>query len=270
MGQTTSSILFHLQHDQSKAQRLLDEAEQKDFYVEECREDPSNASARKGLHYRARGMTLQEYKLFEVVVENTKDRIPPRLQRDLREVHMIQLDSSAEGGMPHTRPDAIICYPDIGTTFSVTTLLHELWHLHQRKQVEWWNGVFRRLGWEPWSGTLPPALENHRRYNPDTIEQPLWCYRQTWVPVPIFRDISRPRVTEVMIWFYHVSLHYHVKQIPREMEEEYHSLPLSAYEHPRELAAYLLSDPMRYTACPAMKSMMEAAGWDSFLLNGTK
>lgn len=264
MGQTSSAIAFHIHHDPEEAQRRLALAEQTDFYSEECREDPANALARKEMVYRSTGMTPREYKFFEIVVENTKGKIPRRLQRDLREVHLIQLDRSADGGMPHTRPGTLICYPDIGSTFSASTLLHELWHVHQREHAEWWRGVFQRLGWEPWKGVLPVALETHRRINPDTMDEPLWCFRQTWVPVPIFRDVAAPHVTEVSVWFYHVSLKYHVKQIPKEMEADYYSLPHSAYEHPREMAAYLLSDPVRYAACPAIASFAEVAGMDAF------
>lgn len=264
MGQTTSSFSLQIEHDPDVAQRLLDDAEKKDFYVEEYREDPANALARKGALYRASAMTPREYKFFEVVVENARGKIPYRLQQELGQVHIVQLHPSAEGGMPHTRPEAVICYPDISTTFSVSTLLHELWHIHQRQYLGWWDQVFRRLGWEPWGGQLPLPLESQRRFNPDTLDCPLWCFRHTWVPIPIFQDVARPKVTEVSIWFYHVSLKYHVKTIPKEMEAEYYSLPQSAYEHPREMVAYLLSDPMRYSACPVMATLMEVTGLTSF------
>lgn len=264
MGQKSSTLSFRIEHDPEVAQNLLDDAEKKDFYVEECRDDVANAMARKGLLYRATAMTPRDHKFFEVVIENTKSKLPLRLQRELDVVHIVQLHPSADGGMPHTRPDAVICYPDISKTFSVSTLLHELWHVHQRQYIGWWQQVFQRLGWEPWSGDLPLPLETHRRFNPDTIDHPLWCFRRTWVPVPVFQDVARPKVTEVSIWFYHVSLKYHVKQIPKEMEEEYHSLPQSAYEHPRELTAYFLSDPVRYVSCPAISAFIQATGMDSF------
>lgn len=266
MGQTTSSIEFRIHRDYNEAKRLLDQAEQTDFYVEECREDYANQVARKGQSYAVKEMTERDYMFFEVVIENAREKIPPRLRRDLNVVNVVQLESSADGGMPHTRPDALICYPDITSTFSVSTLLHELWHVHQRLHSVWWEGVFRRIGWEPWTGQLPTSLESHRRFNPDTMDSPLWCYRRTWIPVPIFREVARPKVTEVNIWFYHVSLKYHVKQIPREMEAQYNSLPQIAYEHPRELAAYLLSDPVQYAACPAIGGFREAVGADAFPL----
>jgi hypothetical protein len=268
------SIDFRIVSEQDKARELLDQAEQKDFYVEECRDDHANALARRGLVYQARAMTPEEVSLFHVVVENAKEVIPLRLRTELREpVWLVALDSSAEGGMPHTRPDHVICYPDIYRTFSVSTLLHELWHIHQRQYAGWWLEVFRSWGWEMWeSGAvngvgngLPLTLENHRRFNPDTLDAPLWCFQRTWLPIPIFRDVVSPRVGEVDIWFYHVTLRYHVKRVPREMTEVYPpSLPSSAYEHPRELAAYLLSEPDRYRDSPALQQLMDIVGGISF------
>ena len=279
-----SSIDFRVVEERDKAQRLLEEAEQKDFYVEECRDDHANALARRGSTYAARQMPAEEVAFFKVIVENARDVLPLRLRTELMgSVWLVALDRSAEGGMPHTRPDQVICYPDVYRTFSVTTLLHELWHVHQRMYVGWWTEVFRALGWERWAagaagagasaaageegGTLPLPLESHRRFNPDTLDAPLWCFQRTWVPVPVFRDVVAPKVDEVEIWFYHVSLRYHVKHVPREMRAEYHSsLPSSAYEHPRELTAYLLSDPARYEGSPALHTLREVAGGISFPL----
>ena len=261
MGQTTSrNLQFHIISDKTEAQRLLDGAENKDFYLEECRDDDMNNRARSYGSYVARGMTIQEHKFFEVVTENAKDKLPKRLQHELSSVHLIQLEPTAEGGMPHTRPDTVICYPDITSTFSITTLIHELWHVHQRQNDQWWSSVFSHLGWKPWTEGIPQRLEACRRFNPDTIDSPLWCYQQTWVPIPIFRDIAKPIVGRADIWFYHVTLKYHVKSPPKEMEAMYHSLPLSAYEHPREMVAYLLSDPITYSECPALGPLIEAVG----------
>jgi hypothetical protein len=260
MGNQSSSILFNIVADKSEAQKLLDKAEQKDFYLEECNDDQINSLARKNLSYSANGMTGQDYTFFKVVIDNSKGKIPIRLENDLKYINLVQLMPSADGGMPHTRPDNVICYPDITKTFSYKTLIHELWHIHQRLYVSEWESVFGHIGWEPWTGKLPSRLEMARRFNPDTIDSPLWCYQKTWVPVPIFRDLTRPDVTEVDIWFYHVSLKYHVKSTPKEMENVYGELSWSAYEHPREIAAYLLSDPDRYGNCSGFHELVRVIG----------
>ena len=261
------SITFRILTDATEAQQALEEAERKDFYLEECREDPSNARAREGCRYQARNISSEEEAFFRVVVDHARDFLPLRLRTELTEpILLVALDPSAEGGMPHTRPKNVICYPDIYTTYTVGTLLHELWHIHQRQYVGWWLEVFRSMDWEPVSMVspsfvLPLPLESHRRFNPDTVDSPLWCFQRTWVPVPVFRDVARPKVGEVDIWFYHLSLRYHVKRLPRELSEQYPpSLPASAYEHPREIAAYLLSEPNAYGACPGFTRLLEAVG----------
>lgn len=265
------SIEFRIVADEAEAQRLLDEAERKDFYVEECREDRANAEARSGCVYQARGMSPAEVAFFHVIVSNARGFLPLRLRTELTgPVSLIALDRSAEGGMPHTRPEQVICYPDVYQTYTVGTLLHELWHVHQRQYAGWWQEVFRSIEWEPVTEgemTLPLQLENHRRFNPDTLDSPLWCFRKSWIPIPVFRDVVRPKVGEVDIWFYHVSLKYHVKRPPRELSEEHHhSLPASAYEHPREITAYLLSEPEKYGNCTAFSRLVEAVGGISLTL----
>lgn len=259
------SLSFRIVAEEAEAQRLVDEAERNDFYVEECREDYANKKAREGCMYRARAMSPEEVSFFRVVVENTRSFLPLRLRTELTEpISLIALDSTAEGGMPHTRPTSVVCYPDIYKTYTVGTLLHELWHIHQRQYAGWWQEVFRTLEWEPVSDpsvSLPLSLESHRRFNPDTVDSPLWCFQRTWIPVPVFRDVVRPKVGEVDIWFYHISLKYHVKRPPRELSEHYHrSLPASAYEHPRELMAYLLSEPEKYGNCLAFSRLVDVIG----------
>ena len=254
-------IQFHILSDKNEADYHLSEAEKKDFYLEECHDSKSNQLARSTLSYSTNEMTPDDDLFFQVVMENAKAEIPLRLHQELSDVYIVQLMPSADGGMPHTRPDRLICYPNIRATFSVETVIHELWHVHQREYPKWWRQVFHSLGWEPWPDkTLPPSLEQYRRYNPDTLDAPLWCYQKTWIPVPIFRDIITPKVDEVSIWFYHVSLNYHVKHPPRELTELYPSLPLHAFEHPREMAAYLLSNPRRHVDCPGWKSWIETVG----------
>jgi hypothetical protein len=167
---------------------------------------------------------------------------------------------TADGGMPHTRPDNIICYPNISQLFSESTLIHELWHIHQRLYQIDWLKIFKRIGWRLWEGKLPDILENNRRYNPDTIDSPYWVFQDTWVPVPIFKDISRPKVNDVEIWFYNINKHYHVRQIPDELTSYYGNLSSIAFEHPREITAYMLSEYTKFKDSSAFKHLLEAIG----------
>jgi hypothetical protein len=262
MGNITSDykLNFRIVYEKAEAQKLLDEAEKIDFYIEECMEDMSNMKARREYSYSANSMTHKEIKFFEVVLENTKDYIPKRLQYDLEDIKLIQLMPSADGGMPHTRPNNLICYPDISQFFNKSTMIHELWHIHQRKYQNFWTDTFMRLGWELWEGDLPAGLEKYRRYNPDTIDSPFWIFKKTWIPIPIFNDISRPNMTDVTIWFYNPSMRTHIRSVPSEISSYFPNLPPSAYEHPREITAYMLAEPEKYKTFPGFIHLIESIG----------
>lgn len=243
------------------AQKLLDLAEKEDGYLEDCYQNKTNSKARISYSYRANSITYRELKMFEIVLENAKPLIPRRLKEDLREVKLVQLMPSADGGMPHTRPRNVICYPDISRFFTTSTLIHELWHIHQRTHEEEWNRIFQGIGWTVWEGYLPTSLEEHRRYNPDTIRSPLYVYDQIWVPVPIFKDISKPHVTEIEVWFYNIHSKYHYKTVPDVLAKAFPSVPPTAYEHPRELTAYLLSEPHKYMEAPGFLKLIHLVGY---------
>jgi hypothetical protein len=188
------------------------------------------------------------------------DSIPQRLRMELREVAIIPLMPSADGGMPHTRPSSIICFPNPKQMLSTSTLIHELWHIHQRLYKEKWVQTFESMGWSQWDGTLPRALDDHRRFNPDTIDCPLWIFRNRWVPVPVFKDVMRPEIGDIFMWFYDTKNTTRVTSIPLELETEYPGMPASAYEHPREIAAYLLADPDKYRTSPGFLRLLDAVG----------
>ena len=48
--------------------------------------------------------------------------------------------------------------------------------------------------------------------------------------------------------------------IPLELETEYPGMSTSAYEHPREISAYLLADPDKYRASPGFLRLLDAVG----------
>ena len=260
MGNSSqSSLKFVIVEQKSDAQRLLNKAEQLDFYVEECNDDLANFKARKELNYSANTVSMN-ISSFKHVLEQSKAQLPRRLLSDLGNVYLVQLMPSADGGMPHTRPGSIICYASETILYQITTLIHELWHIHQRTFKKMWTDVFHRLEWSEWHGKLPTSLAANRRYNPDTIDSPLWIFRKRWVPLPIFKDPSRPLIQEVDIWFYDVVLEYHIKSVPAEMMIAYPDLPPSAYEHPRELTAYMLAEPTKYQNSPAFKELIILIG----------
>jgi hypothetical protein len=270
MGNNTSNsynLKFVVVSDKQKAQTLLDSAETEDFYLEECHDDKVNSLARKNLTYVANSISLRDNNYAISYLDGTKDFLPIRLLNDLRNIQIIQLMPSADGGMPHTRPGDIICYPNIEQLFSKTTLIHELWHIHQRNYKDIWFKTFKRMGWTMWNGQLPESLDKARRYNPDTLDCPFWIFENEWIPLPIFRDISRPNVSDVEIWFYNPHRQYHIKRIPESLKSYIPGLPLTAYEHPREITAYMLSEPEKYKDSDGFKHLIESIGEISIMLN---
>lgn len=262
---STTKLTFHLVRNKQEAESLLQEAEHNDFYLEECYDNLSNQNARKALSYSARAISQEDGDKYQLQLTQMVAQLPQRLRADLQVVNVIPLMPSADGGMPHTRPFNLLCAPRLELLDSIVTLRHELWHIHQRMYGLQWMEVFRKLGWKMWTGHLPASLDEHRRINPDTVDAPLWIYQDTWVPVPIFRDIRSPVISEVDMWFYNIKDKHHVRQIPDAILRDFPSLPLSAYEHPRELTAYLLADPDMYRELPGFKTLVSLIGQVSII-----
>jgi hypothetical protein len=263
MGNEFSSqnrLKFKVIFDKNDAITLLNRAEKEDMYLEECYDDRANSIARHNCSYAPNTIPLREINYANNYFSSASSMIPPRLLNELSEVKIINLMPTADGGMPHTRPGNVICYPIFDQIYSESTLVHELWHIHQRKFKDLWFKVFKRLGWLMWDGKLPEMLESNRRLNPDTIDCPLWIFNGEWVPVPIFKDVSHPKINEVEIWYYNPNSRYHTKKIPIELESYFPNLPPSAYEHPREITAYLLSEPHKYDNTIGFKHLIEEIG----------
>lgn len=256
----SNRLQFEVLSNKQNAERKIEEAEKQDFYLEECVEHPMNAKARQQLTYRPNTMSVHDYYSAMSFLESSLIHLPKRLRSDLREVYIIQLMPSADDGMPHTRPGNIICFPDISQLFSLTTLKHELWHIHQRNYQDLWLKTFQAIGWKPWKGTLPSKIEANQRFNPDTIDHPYWIFHDTWVPIPVFRDMTRPKVSEIDIWFYHVQEGYHSKKVPTDLSFYFPNLPSVAYEHPRELTAYMLSEPEKYKSSKGFQELIKQIG----------
>jgi hypothetical protein len=254
------SLSFRVIFHKREAEQQLEEAEQKDLYLEECFDSVPNAKARSHATYQPNVISEHDYHRLVAYVEKVVPTLPKRLQTELPRVSIISLMPSADDGMPHTRPDSIICFPNMEQVFSITTLKHELWHIHQRLYPELWKTVFESLLWKPWKGVIPSRLEEYRRLNPDTIDSPNWVFHDTWVPIPVFKDISKPNVSQVDICFYHVVDMYHTKQVPPELAFYFSGLPPIAFEHPREITAYLLSEPDTYQHSNGFRDIITQLG----------
>ena len=262
MGNTSSNIdHIRIIHDKREATNLLNVAESKDYYLHHCYKDKANSNARRNSNYFPNALSQLDINSAMSFIQKTIPQLPPKLLE--LKVHIIQLMPTADGGMPHTRPGNIICYPDFTHLYSVSTLIHELWHIHQREFKPYWIIVFKRLGWTEWNGKLPDKLEMNRRYNPDTIDSPLWIFQNKWITVPIFKDITNPSINHVDIWFYNPNIEYYIKRIPEELSSYFTDLRDVELEHPREITAYMLSEPDRFYSSPAFKDLLKAVGNNS-------
>jgi hypothetical protein len=226
--------------DHGDARAALLEAELQDNYRAKCYSDRLNAIARTGQSYVAAKLT-----------ETERVRCEQHIQQlgisaafgGLGPVEVVYLMPSADGGLPHTRPQKLICLPMSPTPVPAETLQHELWHVHQRAFPDRWL-AFLRDHWHfaPYHGGLPEKFHGMLRHNPDTLAHPLWIWRGEWVPVCLFTNPTTPTLKDTAVWFYNAQKGMYVTTPPAPMLAFFgSSLPAVAYEHPYELAAYLLA-----------------------------
>lgn len=264
MGNSQSlqnNINFIFNHDSNDMKHELLKAEEKDNYIHFCSLNQLNKKAREQLQYNTSQFSYKEKSYMHSFFNEINLHIPQKLRVDIKEVKIILLMPSADGGMPHTRPDNLICYGNPTQIYSLNTLIHELWHIHQRNYKDEWAKILEYIGWKEWDGSLPDKLKDKYRLNPDTVDSPLWIYKNTWVPLPIFKDITNPKINEVNIWFYNTKTQHYITRIPEELKKHFSDLlPDVAFEHPREIAAYLLSERDKYSETNGFKELVKAMG----------
>jgi hypothetical protein len=259
-GSQTAPVFFSLKilESDGTAQQALVAAEASDHYRSRCAADPLNASAREGQMYFAARMGAEEHTRLTEQLHTLTPYLSNELKR-LGTVDVVYLMPSADGGMPHTRPQAVICLPLRASPLTLETLSHELWHIHQRRHRDKWHSFLQeQWNFVPFRGALPDKLRNALRLNPDTLEAPLWVWQDEWVPVCIFTHPRSPTFQDTAVWYYNTKRGYYVTEAPKAYLETFgRTLPSAAYEHPYELAAYMLS--LQYEPrCPAFQSLK---GW---------
>ena len=255
-----SPFLLNVLKSNGPAQAALTAAEAADNYRARCAAERLNASARDNQVYAAGRMSEEEYDRHS----NYLFTLAPYLSTELKElgtVDVAYLMPSADGGMPHTRPRSLICFPLSASPTTMETLSHELWHIHQRLQKERWHRFLEnRWNFVPYKGALPDKLRSALRFNPDTLETPLWVWRDEWVPVCIFTNPTTPTFKDTAVWYYNTKRKYYVTTAPAAYLDMFgRSLPSAAYEHPYELAAYMLSLQHR-SRCPAFRLLFGEFG----------
>ena len=250
--QTNQPFLFHVAVGAEGSAALVS-ADQQDGYRTACTQDRANILSREPMNYSANRLTLAD---ADVLTERIQSFTIPEPLQTLNPT-VVALMPSADGGMPHTRAPNIICLPQSATALTNETFVHELWHLHQRAHYNKWTRFFReKWNFAPFHGELPPHLKGVVRFNPDTMQDPLWIWNNEWVPICVFLNPVTPTLKYTSVWFYNVKSRIHYRQPPRELAAFFSSnLNPSAYEHPCETSAYMLADGC--DSCPAYKILKE-------------
>lgn len=255
-----------------KIHEALHYAESKDRYNRLCQESWVNAEARKGMNYTAATLKSIDLNVLNDLFKQYMNFVPPRLLHDIDYVSIGMLMPSADHGFPHTRPDRLVCFPQSASLPSLQTFIHELWHVHQRQYSDLWKKMYTQVwGFKEWrdKDELPDELRKQMRINPDTVNYGLYCWKNEWVPLPIFTSPTRPQMNECAIWFWNTRTKLW-KKTPPEAWSAYFSSPIvpaSANEHPNELSAYMLSTishDMR--SPPAFAALVDAIGRTAFYI----
>lgn len=122
-------------------------------------------------------------------------------------ITIITTSKSCEAGMPHTRAGDRIIIPDsIPEPLRADVIAHELIHIYQRREPDPWADFYRRnwsfaLHKEP-PASMPAAVREARRGNPDTFEVPWSCWLGRYWPVPVYTNPQTPALRDaVTVWW---------------------------------------------------------------------
>ncbi len=216
-------------------------AEAVDHYRALCAKSPSNRAARAGQLYELDTISPAA----TLFLQKTASKLPL-----LADAEIVILNSSADGGLPHTRPPNFICLPANGIPETaipspefLETLLHEGVHIHQRLHPDLWSQSMRRAGWRPVkTEAIPPEFTSRVRLNPDTIgPQQYWAWDTYHVPLPLFpKGISLPSLSSAEIQWLDLRSATLFHDPPATFRSTY-SETGTATEHPYELYAYRFS-----------------------------
>ena len=205
----------------------LKRAESIDYFQERCKQNYVNSTVRKNFLY------VTDYNSYYNTVKEFMDKYPI-----FTDVILVQLDSSAENGYPHTRPNSIICIPSNARFPSLKkTLFHEVVHIHQRKNEQLWERFLNSKGWFlEFPNSVPERWRERCRINPDTCLKQFWSFQHRWIPLPLYVNDYNAKFEDVKIVFYDLETGILEHNPPDSFVKLYGSSP-SQPEHPYELYA---------------------------------
>ena len=216
---------------------ILQLAEGLDSYRAKCGVSPINKAARQADEYELDSISVKAASFLK----DASAGIP--LVASICEIAI--LDSSADSGLPHTRPPNLICLPasmcrdqPASNDFKIT-LLHEAIHVHQRLYPDIWKKGCTDAGWKEFpSEKIPETIRDRIRINPDTMATPYWSW-DGQVPLPIFSQIISPKLPGANIEWYDIATGAIFHKPPASLLSK--ATPSeaagAAVEHPYELYA---------------------------------
>lgn len=216
----------------------LDIAEQHDHYRAACASSPANRQARVGQTYALDSIGTARTNFLR----DAAGKFPLTASAEFA-----ILNSSADGGLPHTRPPNLICLPASGIPNSSTpefseTLLHEGVHIHQRLHPDLWSKAVQRAGWRKEDAArIPPEIAARVRINPDTMAAPYWSW-ENHIPLPLFpKGVVAPTLSSATTMWLDTRTGVLHHEAPPSFRAKRNRENGSAAEHPYELYAYRFS-----------------------------
>lgn len=206
---------------------ILDDVEAIDHYRAAIAANPLNAHSR----------SQHRYELFSASYEQqTRIRDVSRGIPLMKDIMVVMIDPTADGGFPHTRPLDCVCVQPaiVAADDFAKTLIHESVHIHQRRKPALWDQICRKEGWEP-VATVPPRWRDRCRINPDTMATPFWAWEGVHVPLPMFRN-DRPGIADVDVLWWDRRMDTLFHKPPGSFSSRYGASPAQP-EHPYELMA---------------------------------
>ena len=205
-----------------EAEVALEEADQLDSFQDRIDEYPINRRARRHLSYTP--------------VDGPS--LPVDISGLTFDIRICWLHTTAEGGMPHTRPPDLVCLPLYWKEDDLSQILtHEIVHIDQRRRSAHWIQWCIQNSWSlVKSSAIPDRWVAQCRLNPDTMAYPFWAYQNRWVPLPLFERNDTPDLRKIRVKWWDMRTGDLLLREPAELREIVKGV--ANPEHPFEIAAY--------------------------------